>query len=189
MRVIIILISLLTFLSAGDLFAASRKRGAWLYEKYCMSCHGDDGAGTPYGKELSPPVRDIRPNYLLTTEEITFLIRYGLFERELLEKGETLTEGDIKDLIRYIRGFRYLPDERRGRRLYRRLCAICHGREGQGDKNFVTPALTKSRVSDFGIARIIRQGRHDTSILKKRRRLSNTEIADIVTYLISIREG
>ena len=189
-RVTIVLFSMLFFISSvGDSSAASRKRGEWLYEKYCISCHGEDGAGTPYGKELSPPVRHIRPNYLLTTEEITFVIRYGLFKRELLGKGETLTGGDIKDLLRYLREFRYASDARKGRRLYRRLCAICHGRDGTGDRNFVTPDLTRSRVSDFGIARIIRQGRHDTSLLKNRRRLYNTEIADIVTYLISLREG
>jgi len=188
-RVFIILFAMLLLLSAADSSAASRKRGEWLYEKYCTSCHGEDGTGTPYGKELSPPVRDIRPNYLLTTEEMTFLIRYGLFERELLGKGESLTGGDIKDLLRYLREFRYTPDARKGRRLYRRLCAICHGRDGGGDRNFVTPDLTRSRVSDFGIARIIRQGRHDTSLLKNRRRLYNTEIADIVTYLITLRDG
>ena len=182
-----LLFSLLLLFTAAETLGASKKRGAWLYEKYCLSCHGEDGSGTSYGKELSPPVRDLRPNYLLTSEEMTFLIKYGLFERELLGKGETFTAGDIRDLIRYIREFRYIADERRGKRLYRRLCAICHGGGGEGDKNFVTPDLRASVTSDFEIARIIRRGRHDTAILKKRRPLHNTEIADIVIHLISMR--
>ncbi len=188
MKISAIFVFVAVLILANSAFAASQKRGGWLYEKYCISCHGEDGSGTPYGKELFFPVKDLRPNYLLTSEEIGFMIRYGLFERELLGKGETLTDRDIDDLTAYIRTFRYIPNIRAGRRLYLRLCSICHGRDGTGDKNFVTPNLKESMISDIEMTRIIRRGRHDTAMINKRRRIYNTEIADMVNYILSIRE-
>ncbi len=180
-------ILLLAFFYTIHAEAGDQNRGRWLYERYCEDCHGNDGSGTPYGRDLNFPVKDLRPNYLLTTDEIKLVIKYGLFERELLDKGKGFTDEDIDDIISYIRTFAYTPSPGKGRRLYRRLCAFCHGRDGEGDRNFLTPNLKESSITDIDMARLMRQGRHDTKMIDKKQRLKNTEIADICSYLLSIR--
>jgi mono/diheme cytochrome c family protein len=184
---LLLIITLMLLINSSDVMANNQERGRWLYAKYCDSCHEQDGSGTPYGKGLDFPVRDLRTSYLLSQEDMRFFIRYGLFERELLDKGKGLKADDIDDLISYIRSFSYTPNSIRGRRLYRRLCAICHGRRGHGDTNFATPDLRRGSLTDVDMAKMIRYGRHDTKMIGKKDRLGNTDIADIISYLLSIR--
>lgn len=164
--------------------------GRTLFEKYCVKCHGDDGSVSKYGREITPnPARDLRTTRLfISPRELPTIIKYGVYGREMKAWKDILTDDDIKDVIKYVRSLSYTPNPQNGSKIFKSKCTLCHDPEGPAKKLFKAPDLDMTSLSDLEIARTVRFGRHGTMMLPKETMLTNPEIADVVSYILSIKK-
>jgi cytochrome c553 len=100
----------LAFLVAGavSLRAADAKE---LWEKNCAKCHGEDGKGkTKMGEKLGvKDYTDAKVQEKLKDEEMAKVIKEGYTKEDkkiMKGFGETLSDDDIKALVKHIRGFK-----------------------------------------------------------------------------------
>ena len=88
-------------------------------------------------------------------------------------------------------------DSGKGKALYEKLCAACHGSEGKGDgpagkvlvppaADFTSAASKKKSVAE--LHRIIEQGKPGTAMIAWKGQLSSNDVADLVAYLGSLRK-
>lgn len=118
---------------------------AVLYEKNCRGCHGPDGA---FG--AAPPLNDAVFLAIVDNAELTNVITNGRPGTSMppfaVAKGGTLTDKQIAALVAGVRGFappapgdwppypvpKQPGDAARGRAIFERACAKCHGDDGKG---------------------------------------------------------
>lgn len=170
-----------------DSAKANVQRGKDIYKEQCIRCHAMDGSTTDVGKKLKPfPAKDLRPNNLLPSSELKMIIKYGLFMRAM--EAKPLSDSDIDAVIAYLRTLTYKPDAAHGKKRFLEVCAVCHGDDAKGKSNIGTPNLHTATLSEVEMARIIRMGKHNTPMTPKRDALSNTEIADVIAYFMTLRQ-
>lgn len=140
-------------------------RGLYIYQAYCVSCHGEEGRGD--GPMTGKLHRDfgVRPtdlsnaNFqkLRTDEELAEAVRGGgkaVHKTPFMPAwGTTLTERQVGDLVSFLRELENGPTGPRasmvpvndhlelGRVLYTVHCLACHGRSGKGDGPFISGML------------------------------------------------
>jgi mono/diheme cytochrome c family protein len=185
-----------------------------LYGKNCAGCHGADGQFGP-----APPLND--PLFLAIVPDAVLLQmvtdgRPGTpmpaFSKK---KGGTLTDEQVLAVANGIKARwkadrpevptpAYLADANRGnaergRAVFGRACASCHGNDGLGGKDKVGPIHDPAflaLISDQAIRRFIVTGRRDlkmpdfagkTGRPADFRPLSSSEIADLVEYVAAWR--
>jgi len=192
-------ISLFLMGTIHDLHAKDTKGGKKIYEKRCAQCHGMKGEVSEYGMALKPfPAKDLRTN-LLPDDEMKLTVKYGLYGRSMPGYANTtvdpktraiekkLSDKDVADVIAYIRTLPYKPDIWHGKALFAKVCSACHvdpeGMELSGAIN-----LKKSELSKEEMAKVIRYGRHKKPMVARRDHMTNVDIADIISYLLSIRK-
>jgi cytochrome c oxidase cbb3-type subunit 3/ubiquinol-cytochrome c reductase cytochrome c subunit len=184
----------------------------WLYPTHCAGCHGEDGKDGP-----APPLNDPLFLALITDKELRQVIVEGregtpmtAFARD---RGGPLTDKQIDKLIDDIKT-RWKPasgpkkkppayllsdarpgDSKRGRKVFARDCASCHGKDGKaGDKAGVIndPAFL-TLLSDQLLRRYVITGRPDFKmpnyIDRDDEGLTSQEINDLVALLASWRVG
>jgi putative heme-binding domain-containing protein len=126
--------------------------GQALFRGLCSGCHGGAGRG---GK--GPDLTDDRWIHGSTDDDIAFCIRNGIPNTTMKKMGEALKEGQIREVIRYIRSLHRSPgetswkpyitgDPKAGRALFFDLkgkaqCAKCHSIGGEGGR--VGPMLDR----------------------------------------------
>ena len=81
------------------------------YEKDCAKCHGADGKGdTKMGKKLgAKDYTDAKVQEELKDDAALKAIKEGLKDKEgksLMKPAESLSDGDIKGLVAYLRKFK-----------------------------------------------------------------------------------
>ena len=93
-----ILFSLFTTISVS---AIAQDSAEALYKSKCAACHGPDGAGTAAGKKLG--AKDFRsPEVTAKTDaELLDITKNG--KGKMPAYGKSLTDDQIKSLIKYIR--------------------------------------------------------------------------------------
>jgi mono/diheme cytochrome c family protein len=138
--------------------------GEQSFQAFCSGCHGARGEGRNYAN------LDLRfpgigsPDFLdvATDEFIEKTIKTGRPGRRmpaLGASGGSLSEGEVKALVSYLRSLRPSPpslvevssarsDPALGARIYRQDCATCHGRAGEGTE--LGSPLTASDSKVFG---------------------------------------
>ena len=122
-------------------------RGAQLYAP-CVACHGPDGTGTAEG---NVPVIAEQHQRLIAKQLVDYrhAERWDVRMEEVVKRHNLATPRDIADLSGYVSA---LPRDRaqgtgngqhveRGRRLYLRDCATCHGAEAEGNGVLLVPRL------------------------------------------------
>ncbi len=150
------------------------ERGKAIYDKRCSWCHGKEGMGDgPAAEFLNPPPRDFTMGVYKwrstpfdeiapSDEDFVKMIKgaashegmpgwTGMNDTSMDGWGDMLSDGGIKDLIIYIKGFGQLekaekasidlsnivkPSKEsieRGKELFKDRCSECHGEEGRGD--------------------------------------------------------
>ncbi|HFC52826.1 MAG TPA: c-type cytochrome [Gammaproteobacteria bacterium] len=204
-------ISMVVFLSiAWGSSAFGEPDGARLYAINCAACHGDRGDGG-IGVPLS------LPDFLSSvTDEYLFLtIRHGRPGR-IMPSFQHLSDQQTRAIVRHIRNWaagepklaaKGTPgDPRRGRDIFARHCARCHGPLGKGgtgtgvnftrlhDQPVVAPGLNNAGFLAAASDRIIR-----TTLLKGRRGtpmqpaakmgLSIQDVDDVGSYIRSFEKG
>ncbi len=198
-------LTLLLFLGAHTAMAAEPD-GARLYAQRCSACHGTDGRGG-VGVPLALPafLSSVDDAYLRKT------IRLGRPGR-VMPAFTQLTDAEVQAIITHIRAWpgqkrpktpspdRIAGNAARGKPLYQRHCAACHGAHGEGGHGtgvtlsrprsapILAPALNNpgflAAASDTLIKTTLANGREGTpmrSFLKQG--LKERDIDDVVAYV------
>jgi mono/diheme cytochrome c family protein len=155
----------------------------------CDSCHGKDGKVTKYGRKLKPfPARDLSALAgRVSRDELRRIITYGVHKTSMTSKKYTLDPLEIEAIIDYIYTLKYEPDLANGKKRFKEVCASCHGVDGRANTGLGAKNLVYSKLSLEQIVHTMRYGRPGTLMTSKRHQLTNTEIADIASYVMSLR--
>ena len=111
--------------TTAPLFAQSgdADKGAEIYVKRCVLCHGEDGDGFgPAAERLNPPPRDFTlgqykikstgfDDIVPNDDDLVRMINDGMPGTAMPGWGDILSEQDIRDLIAYIKIFAGLEEE------------------------------------------------------------------------------
>ena len=204
---ILIVAALMVACSSGG---AERKlelsEGSRLFSMHCAACHGDEGSGgVGVPLALSDFLNTASDDYIHTT------IRLGRPGRVMPPFTE-LTEHQVRSIVTHIRSWGWgttsaeYTDEpvtgnpERGRRLYAKYCAYCHGLNGEGGSGtgvtfsrprsaeILAPALNNAgflaAASDQMIKATLIRGRSGTPMRSvKEKKMSDKDINDVVHYL------
>lgn len=193
-------------LLASPLFAAD---GAKLFAQNCAACHGDQGSGG-IGVPLASVIHRLASDdYLRKT------IRHGRPGR-VMPAFAALSDAEVDAIVRHVQSWGTGPAPRyaaapvagdigRGRQLFAKHCASCHGANGDGGKGtgvtlsrsrdlpIMPPALHNpgflASASDRMVRAILMQGIKDTpmaSFLKAG--LSGKDIDDVVAFVRSFEK-
>jgi cytochrome c oxidase cbb3-type subunit III len=185
--------------TAATTSAAPDARGKELYERYCALCHGKDATG--YAADNAPSL--VSKTFLesASNDFIAKGIRFGRPHTAMgaygKQRGGPLEERDIEAIVLFLRarGPAYQPrppaslpagDPQKGRALYDRECASCHGTEQERRTalSLYNPELLLAATPDF-LRYAIVHGRPPTPMPAFVPKLSPGEIEDIVAYLVS----
>jgi cytochrome c oxidase cbb3-type subunit III len=183
-----------------------------LYGRHCAGCHGADGQFGP-----APPLNDPLFLAIVPDEVLLHLVADGrpgtpmpAFSRK---EGGTLTDEQVRAIASGIKS-RWKPerpgtptpdylvaadrnrgDVDRGRMVFDRACASCHGPDGLGGQGKVGPIHESSflaLISDQAVRRFILTGRRDLKMPDYAgtagrppdfRPLSPTDVADLVALV------
>ncbi|MFQ5480016.1 MAG: c-type cytochrome [Thermodesulfobacteriota bacterium] len=191
-KFMLIILSLTLMLVAGSYGTASAdlQNGERIFKKYCAKCHAKDGTVSEYGRHIKPhPARNLTTNRLfIAPTELRVIIKYGVYGREMKSWQNVLSDKGIVDVASYVRTFTYKPDLAAGKAFFQKRCSSCHDPKGSGKKIFHAPDLDMSSLGPVGMARVVRFGRHGTMMSVKTDLFKNTDLADVIGYLQSIKK-
>jgi mono/diheme cytochrome c family protein len=172
-----------------------------LYHNYCSVCHGDRGDGRSRARgSLVPPPRDFTaPEAIeqLTRERMIASVTHGRPGTAMVGWSTQLNAAEIAALADYIRATfmapRTSPALARGRDIYARNCAVCHGDHGQGavwaganmqrpPRNFTSPQAAAELDRSRMIAAVT-QGRPGTAMSAFGAQLSGADIEAVVDFI------
>jgi cytochrome c553 len=122
--------------------------GEHLYIQYCATCHHRSGWGS--GPREVPSLAGQQDSYLLEQ-----LLQFSNLERKkdemhaVVEKPQIDSPQSLRDVSAHIADRPRNPRTDRGDgtqlltggRVYAQSCATCHGRNGEGDRNDLIPAI------------------------------------------------
>ncbi|GMR19546.1 MAG: hypothetical protein BMS9Abin36_0141 [Gammaproteobacteria bacterium] len=187
--------------------ATQGERGKELFRQHCAACHGSNGGGG-VGVPLSLPsfIDTVDDDYLVKT------IRHGRPGR-VMPAFHHLDERELKALIAFIRQWtgvqpepysqeRISGDPIKGKKIFQRQCAVCHGENGEGGKGtgvtfsrprhlpILASALNNAgflaSASDHLIHTTITKGRKSTPMPSAETlNLSEQNVNDLVAYIRS----
>ncbi|MCW8942374.1 MAG: c-type cytochrome [Gammaproteobacteria bacterium] len=191
--------------------ASAAPNGDELFARHCSSCHGNDGKGG-VGVPLALPsfLNSVSDEYLKKT------IRQGRPGR-IMPAFNVLSEAQLIAIVKHLRSWSDKPapvedssvitgDAEKGKKLFARYCAQCHGDDGSGGKGtgvtfsrkrdlpIIAPALNNAgflaSASDVMLRDTITFGREGTPMTSMLvAGLSETDIDDVVSYIRSLEES
>jgi cytochrome c oxidase cbb3-type subunit III len=175
---------------------------ALLYHNYCSVCHGDKGDGNSRARNsLNPPPRDFTAPAAaqLTRERMIESVTNGRPGTAMTAWKGQLDAAEIGALVDYVRTS-FMPaalngDGARGRILYSKNCAVCHGDHGDGrsraqaslnppPRDFTAPAAG-AELSRQRMITSVTYGRPDTAMAGFRTQLGAEDIGAVVDYIRS----
>jgi mono/diheme cytochrome c family protein len=170
--------------------SAGVENGAKIFKKHCAKCHGADGSVTDYGLSLKPTsAKDLRSNRLfIEPVHLLAIIKYGRYGREMKAWEGTLSDQEIIDVAAFVRTLKYEPDIKSGESFFNARCASCHLDDGSAKIVFNAPDLEMSPLGHIEMAKVIKHGRHGTMMSPKRDLYSNSDLANVIEYLQSIKK-
>jgi mono/diheme cytochrome c family protein len=190
---------------------------AALYSRHCSGCHGKEGklgpapplndplflAITSYG-DLSEVIRDGRPGTLMPAFERP---RGPLTDRQIEALVKGLKEhwsGPKKELtgVPYYTRPRWAPpgDPGRGKAVFLRACARCHGGDGHGTRaaGAINDPAFLGLISDQALRRLIITGRPDLGMpdyagtegrATDYQPMRSSEVTDLMAFLARWRQS
>lgn len=163
--------------------------GEQLYNQFCTKCHAEDGTGSKFGKALIPfPARNHRAiAQLIGRDEFRRIITYGVAGTGMKPKRYTLDGLEIEAVIDYIKTFTYTADLSNGKNRFEAVCSKCHGMDGRANTGMGAKDLVYTKLDLIGITHTMRYGRTGTKMRSKRHQMSNPDIADVASYVYSLR--
>jgi len=169
--------------------ATETLNGKVLYESNCAVCHGATGEISNYGKQLKPfPARNLRAiANLISRNEMRRIIMYGIEGSAMTPKKYALNALQIESVMDYIQTFDYIPNMVNGKNRFKAVCSVCHGMNGRGQTGLGAKNLVYTKLNLREIVHTMRYGLPGTMMTSKRYQLSNTDIADVASYVYSLR--
>ncbi len=181
-----------------DATSAGPVRPAALYHNYCSVCHGDKGDGQSRAKAgLVPPPLDFTTLAAaqLSRERMIASVRNGRPGTAMAAWRTQLSEPEIESLVDYIRGTFMRLDSKtaagRGRLVYMKNCAVCHGDKGNGamwgkmqppPRDFTSPQAAAELSRERMVASVT-YGRPDTAMAGFGTQLSKGDIDAVVDFI------
>jgi cbb3-type cytochrome c oxidase subunit III len=174
--------------------------GEALFKKNCTLCHGDNGEGT-----VGRPSLNDKPFLDSTSDDTIFsIISSGVPNTEMpawnQSHGGPLTDEDVRNLVAFIRAWQpSAPDRRatpavgdlgRGRTLFGNVCAVCHGKNGEGTDRALAlndPARL-NQFDDAWYQQTITKGRPAQGMPTWGTVLSPQQVADLIAVLDNWRQ-
>lgn len=191
---------ILCVLASAPLHAAQQQpvNAALLYHNYCSVCHGDRGDGQSRGSQaLTPPPRNFtsaESKRELVRERIVHSISNGRPGTAMVAWKAQLSEREITGLADYLLTTFIQPtsaNHNRGRDIYAKTCAVCHGDGGNGG-NWTSGMALKPRdftseqartLNRAGMIETVTQGRPGTPMVSYASQLSKQDIEAVVDYV------
>jgi len=189
-KIVLFILALMLVAGSYGTASADLMNGERIFKKYCAKCHGKDGSVSKYGRSIKPhPARNLQTNRLfIAPAELRIIIKYGVYGREMKSWQNVLSDKGIIDVASYVRTLSYKPDIAAGKKFFGKRCSSCHAKNGPGKKIFHAPDLDMSALGPVGMARVVRFGRHGTMMSVKTDLFKNTDLADVIAYLQSIKK-
>ncbi len=179
----------------------STQRGQSLFAQNCAPCHGDFGEGGPSPADPNKIIPPIGTADFLNTHDDTTLfqvISQGQPDQGMSPfgsaNGGNLDDDQINSIVAYLRSwqanppvtnptqFTALPVSMPAAEIYGKICAQCHGQNGEGTK--VGPPLNDlSDDTDLEISDVISHGITNTTMLAFGNILSEDQINAIVAII------
>lgn len=185
---------------AGAHSKAGGSTPALLYHNYCSVCHGDKGDGNSRAKgSLNPPPRDFTAPAAaqISRERMVDAVTNGRPGTAMTGWKTQLNNQEIGALVDYIRNS-FMPaaansDASRGRIVYSKNCAVCHGDNGDGrsraqaslnpaPRDFTAPAA-RAELSRERMITSVTYGRPETAMAGFKTQLSSADIDAVVDYI------
>lgn len=197
------LLSLLILWVVGSFsvaFAAAPIKPAVLYHNYCSVCHGDKGDGKSRAQNsLNPPPRDFTSPAAaqIPRANMIAVVQNGRPGTAMTGWKSQLSQAEIESLVDYVRDnfmmASSLADSSRGRAIYSKNCAVCHGEKGDGrsraqgslmppPRDF-TSAASRVELSAQRMINSVTYGRTDTAMAGFKTQLSKEDISAVVDYI------
>ena len=198
--------ALLTSVLGSHALAATERNKAGggadaLYHNYCSVCHGDRGDGRSRARNsLTPPPRDFtapEAHEQLTRERMIASVSEGRPGTAMVGWKTQLGSEQIAAVVDYIRKTFMQPQDTaslvRGREIYARNCAVCHGDNGQGavwaganmqrpPRNFRSPQSATELTRERMIASVT-HGRPGTAMSGFGTQLERADIGAVVDFV------
>ena len=170
-----------------------------LYHNYCSVCHGDRGDGNSRAAAgLNPPPRNFLQATNLGREHMIAVISNGKPGTAMTGWGTQLSKNEIESVADYIREtfMKAALDPRiqRGREVYAKTCANCHGERGEGvmlaganrqPRNFAAPQARED-LSRERMLEAVTNGRSGTLMISYRSQLPKKDIEAVVEYIQTV---
>jgi cytochrome c oxidase cbb3-type subunit III len=176
-------------------------RPAVIYHNYCSVCHGDkgDGKSRAQGSLMPPPRNFTTPEAAvdLTRERMISAVRDGKSGTAMIGWKTQLSQREIEAVVDYVR-VNFMPpstlgDANRGRMVYAKNCAVCHGDKGDGKsraqnslmpppRDFTAPGLTTELTPQRMLASVT-YGRPETAMVGFKSQLSKEDINAVIDYI------
>lgn len=174
-----------------------------MYQEYCSVCHGDRGDGNSRASaSLDPPPRNFTAANAateLSRERMILSVTHGRPGTAMSGWSSQLSANQIASIVDYVRqsfmNIDLSPELERGRRIYAKTCAVCHGDRGNGTmwassnlhpapRDF-TATNSQSELSRERMFASVTNGRPGTAMSSFARQLSVSDIAAVVDYIRS----
>lgn len=180
---------------------AGSSQAAVLYHNYCSVCHGDKGDGKSRAAgSFGTPVRDFTSEASrkeLSRERIALAIAHGRPGTAMVGWKTQLSEKDIKTLADHVYDTFVNPSPAlagRGKDIYDKNCAVCHGDKGAGSvwananmsrqpRNFTAPE--SQTLTREAMLAAVTHGKPGTPMAGFAGRLPPEDIGLVVDYVRS----
>ena len=173
---------------------------AVLYHNYCSVCHGDKGDGKSRAQNsLNPPPRDFTtPGAAqIPRSNMVAVVQNGRPGTAMTGWKSQLNQAEIEAVVDYVRDnfmmASSLADSSRGRSVYSKNCAVCHGEKGDGKSRAqgslippprdFTSAASRVELSAQRMITSVTYGRTDTAMAGFKTQLSKEDISAVVDYI------
>ena len=177
----------------------SKDDPAAIYHNYCSVCHGDRGDGRSRATaSLSTPPRDFTLPEMaqsLTVDRMFEVIRNGRPGTAMIGWNRQLSDPQIRAVAEYVRNTFVVPAAspvvQRGRGVYQKNCAACHGDQGQGGaaagggqpaRDFRSPKAAAELTRERMLAAVM-HGKPGTAMAGFDGRLTREDIDSVVEYV------
>jgi cytochrome c oxidase cbb3-type subunit 3 len=182
---------------------AAPEPGKGIYTEYCALCHGEEGEGY-----LADEANALANQDFLKSATDDFLFEAIVRGRPGSpmsawgkNMGGVLPDADVRAVIAFLRWWQKEPpvdlsvvkvggDAERGGRIYKKWCAACHGRGGEGASALsLNNPVFQETAGDGFLVYAISKGRRGTSMSSFSPRLSSQEIEDVVAFIRTLESN
>lgn len=172
-----------------------------LYHNYCSVCHGDRGDGNSRASSsFNPPPRDFTKTPDMPRDYMIAIVRDGKAGTAMAGWGTQLNDKEVAAVVDYVRKTFMAasadPRIQKGREIYAKTCATCHGDRGQGvlfsqagmtkpPRDFASPQA-RAELDRERMVEAVTNGRSGTAMASFKSQLPKKDIEAVVDYVRAV---